>query len=129
MRSLLVVCVVACLALTAGMANAASPGQISDNALAQMGLGGLQPMSDAQGAQIRGMGFVITSGSAKAALSYRTAASSSYVAVGCWDVAGQAFASSGYGSASYVGYGPCCIATGRTVCGVVSIASSSASAR
>jgi hypothetical protein len=129
MRSLLVVCIVACLALTAGMANAASPGQISDNALAQMGLGGLQPMSDAQGAQVRGMGFVMTNGSATAILWGRTGATSSYVAVGCYDVAGQAFASSGRGSASYVGYGPCCIATGRIACGVVSIASSSASAR
>ena len=55
MRSLLIVCIVACVALTAGMATAA--GQISDNALAQMGLAGLQTMSDVQGTEIRGMGF------------------------------------------------------------------------
>ena len=55
MRSLLIVLLVACVALVAGTANAA--GQISDNALAQMGLAGLQTMSDVQGTEIRGMGF------------------------------------------------------------------------
>jgi hypothetical protein len=55
MRSLLVVCLVACLALVAGTANAG--GQISDNTLAQMGIAGLQTMSDVQGTEVRGMGF------------------------------------------------------------------------
>jgi hypothetical protein len=132
MRSLLIVCVVACLALTAGMANAANPGQISDNALAQMGLAGMQTMSDAQGAEIRGKGFfgfgVSTNGFAFASMPGGVAGSS-YTASGLWNVSGQANASTGIGSGSYIGFGPCCIATGRIACGVVSIASSSASAR
>jgi hypothetical protein len=67
MRLLLVVCVVACVALAAGTVNAA--GQISDNTLAQMGLAGLQTMSDVQGAEIRGMGFgAITSATSFAAV-------------------------------------------------------------
>jgi hypothetical protein len=64
MRSLIVLCVVACVALTAGMANAA--GQISDNALSQMGLSGLQTISDVQGTEIRGMGFAAATTSAYA---------------------------------------------------------------
>ena len=64
MRSLLIVCLVACVALVAGTANAA--GQISDNALAQMGLAGLQTMSDVQGTEIRGMGFAAVADRVKA---------------------------------------------------------------
>jgi hypothetical protein len=60
MRSLLAVCVV--LALTAGVANAANPGQVPDATLAQLGLSGLQTMSDVQGTDIRGMGFASVSG-------------------------------------------------------------------
>ena len=72
MRSLLIVCVVACVALVAGTANAA--GQISDNTLAQMGLAGLQTMSDAQGSEIRGMGFAAVVGTNTARLNGSTVA-------------------------------------------------------
>jgi hypothetical protein len=78
MRSLLVVCLVACVALVAGTANAA--GQISDNTLAQMGIAGLQTMSDIQGTEIRGMGFAAVAGTNKAVLG-GTVAKNSYVAV------------------------------------------------
>jgi len=81
MRSLLIVCVVACLALTAGMANAASPGQISDNTLSQMGLAGLQTMSDAQGTEIRGMGGLVVVSGTNAARLFGSTASNSYLAV------------------------------------------------
>jgi hypothetical protein len=40
--------------------SAAEPGQVPGSALAQMGVAGLQPMSDAQGESIRGMGFHYT---------------------------------------------------------------------
>ena len=78
MRSLLIVCLVACVALVAGTANAA--GQISDNTLAQMGLAGLQTMSDVQGTEVRGMGFAAVSGTNTARL-FGSTASNSYVAV------------------------------------------------
>ena len=66
MRSLLIACVVVCVALMAGVADAA---QISDGTLAQMGLSSMQPMSDApQGAEVRGMGFAWVGGSSSAAV-------------------------------------------------------------
>ena len=69
MRSLFLVCaVVSVLALTAGMANAANPGQVPNSTLAQLGLSGLQTMSDAQGADVRGMGFNTVSGYSSAPL-------------------------------------------------------------
>jgi hypothetical protein len=129
MRPLLLVCVAACVVLAAGMANAA--GQISDNALAQMGLAGLQTMSDAQGAEVRGMGFgvrfVTTQGSASAK-GLGACASSSYLAVGSREVAGGAVASVGFGSVSEVLRG-CGSITVAKVCGVVAVANSSASAK
>ena len=80
MRSLLVVCaVVSVLALTAGMANAANPGQVPNSALAQLGLSGMQPMSDVQGTDIRGMGFVLVSGYA-GATTWSSGSFSAYVA-------------------------------------------------
>lgn len=65
MRYLLIVCAVGVLALTAGFASAADPGngQVPNAVLSQMGLGGLQPMTDAQGEHVRGMKFVKVSGS------------------------------------------------------------------
>ena len=78
MRSLLIVCLVACVALVAGTANAA--GQISDNTLAQMGLAGLQTMSDVQGTEIRGMGFAAVGGISVASSGHSVAADG-YVAV------------------------------------------------
>ena len=62
MRSLLCVCLVACVVLTAGMAGAANPGQVPDNTLSMIGLSGLQPMSDVQGTEVRGMGDASVSG-------------------------------------------------------------------
>ena len=41
MRSLLCVCLVACVVLTAGIAGAANPGQVPDNTLAMIGLSGI----------------------------------------------------------------------------------------
>jgi opacity protein-like surface antigen len=80
MRSLLVLCaVVSVLALTAGMANAANPGQVPNSTLAQLGLSGMQPMSDVQGTDIRGMGFVVVSGYALAT-TYKSTAVAGYVA-------------------------------------------------
>jgi hypothetical protein len=61
MRSLLMVCAVVCLALVAGVANAA-PGQVPDATLAAFGLSGMQQMSDVQGTQVRGMGFAAVGG-------------------------------------------------------------------
>ena len=71
------------IALTAGMADAA--GQISDNTLAQMGLAGLQTMSDVQATEIRGMGF----GAITGAISYAAASNGS----GSAQAAGGALAS------------------------------------
>ena len=62
MRSVLIVSLVVCLSMVAGMANAASPGQVPDATLAAFGLGGMQQMTDAQGTDIRGMGFAAVSG-------------------------------------------------------------------
>ena len=58
MRSLLCVCLVACVVLTAGFAGTANPGQVPDNTLAMMGFSGMQTMTDVQGTEIRGMGGV-----------------------------------------------------------------------
>jgi hypothetical protein len=58
MRTLLVVAVLgaACLLVGANVSSAADQGQVPASMLAQMGLGGMQPMSDLQGQAIRGMG-------------------------------------------------------------------------
>jgi hypothetical protein len=63
MRSLLIVCAVACLSLAAGVATAAGPGEVPDATLASFGLGGMQRMNDIQGENIRGTGFAIVFGS------------------------------------------------------------------
>ena len=60
MRSLLIVCVVVCLALLPAVANAA--GQVSDATLAQLGLSSMHQMTDTQGVAIRGSGFAKVSG-------------------------------------------------------------------
>jgi hypothetical protein len=44
------------------MAGAANPGQVPDNTLSMIGLSGLQPMSDVQGTEVRGMGYASVSG-------------------------------------------------------------------
>ncbi len=56
MRFLLCACLVACVVMTAGFAGAATPGQVPDNTLAMIGLSGIQPMTDVQGTEVRGMG-------------------------------------------------------------------------
>jgi hypothetical protein len=58
MRTLLVVAVLGavCMLLGATASSAADHGQVPASTLAQMGLGGMQPMSDLQGQAIRGMG-------------------------------------------------------------------------
>jgi hypothetical protein len=120
MRSLLIVCVIV---LMAGVANAAAPGQISDNALAQMGLSGMQTMSDAQGSQIRGMGFVSVQGSVGLNLG-GICAGSSYVAVGCSQASGGASVGVGIGQTSIRG---CCSSV--NVCGLVLTTTATACAR
>jgi hypothetical protein len=55
MRSVAVVCIVALAALFfVGAAGAAEKGQVPGQMLASMGISGMQPLSDAQGMQVRG---------------------------------------------------------------------------
>jgi hypothetical protein len=69
MRSLITVCTIACVVLlAASFASAANPGQISHVSLSQMGLAGLQPMSDLEGGSLRGKGFVAAGGISIAAV-------------------------------------------------------------
>jgi hypothetical protein len=82
MRSVLIVSLVVCLSMVAGLANAAAPGQVSDATLASFGLGGMQQMTDAQGTEIRGMGFVAASGCVTACAGC-TKSSLSTSAIGC----------------------------------------------
>ena|SRR5436190_17218210 len=54
---------IAVVIVSAVAVNAAEPraaGNVSADALAQLGLGGMQPLSDEQGTQIRGQGFGIS---------------------------------------------------------------------
>jgi hypothetical protein len=122
MRSLLVVCLVACVALVAGTANAG--GQISDNTLAQMGLAGLQTMSDVQGTEVRGMGFYAVIGGTSAR-GLGACASSSYVASGSKPVAGGAVAGIVFGNVTEV-LGGCGTLTVVRGCGIIAVANSSA---
>jgi hypothetical protein len=62
MRSLLLIVAMLCLSLVAGMASAASPGNVPDATLALFGLSGMQQMTDAQGSNVRGTGFAFVSG-------------------------------------------------------------------
>ncbi len=80
MRSLLMVCAVVCLALVAGVASAATPGQVPDATLAAFGLSGMQQMSDVQGTQVRGMGFAAVGGFSSA-VAPGAASANGYVAV------------------------------------------------
>ncbi len=61
MRSLLMVCVVVGVLVLPTAANAA--GEVSRAALAQVGLVGMQPMTDIEGVSVRGNGFALVSGS------------------------------------------------------------------
>jgi hypothetical protein len=59
MRSLLLAClVVALVPLASGVANAADQGQVPSAVLADLGMGGMQVVSDVQGEQIRGKWIV-----------------------------------------------------------------------
>lgn len=60
MRFWLCVCVALSLAVLPTIANAAD--HVSDAALAQAGLSGMQQMTDAQGMDVRGTGFATVSG-------------------------------------------------------------------
>jgi hypothetical protein len=61
MRSLLIACAVMLVAATASAA-------VPDATLAAFGLGGMQQMTDAQGMNVRGMGFACVSGGGYAAI-------------------------------------------------------------
>ena len=63
MRNAIALCVIACVVSAASLASAANPGQVSHNALAKMGLAGLQPMSDIEGSTIRGKFASVSGGS------------------------------------------------------------------
>ena len=124
MRSMLFVCaVVSVLALTAGMANAANPGQVSNSALAQFGLSGMQTMSDVQGTDIRGKGFVSVSGYSSASL--LGGATSGYTATA---IGGNSYATGADFSATAAGV---VVTRGLFAAGGISVAGSfsSASAR
>jgi hypothetical protein len=59
MRSLLVACVVSMLLVASASAADLQQGQVSNQMLASMGMGGMQTISDVQGQQIRGKAWVI----------------------------------------------------------------------
>ena len=81
MRSLLVGLVVVSLLALAGVASAASPGQVPDATLASFGLGGMQQMTDVQGTNVRGMGFAAVGGLQVAKAPGGQLAANGYVAV------------------------------------------------
>ena len=58
MRALLIGLVMASLCVASAV-DCATAADVSDRSLAAMGLGGMQKLSDAQGEQIRGKGFVM----------------------------------------------------------------------
>ena len=106
MRFLLMVCVVLGLALLPSMANAA--GQVPDATLTQVGLVGMQPMTDVQGINIRGNGFAMVSGFSFAnsvpGTPYSKFQGSPAVVVGttgAFGFAGTSFAFAGGGSVAY----------------------------
>ena len=100
MRSLLMVCAVVCLALVAGVATAATPGQVSDATLASFGLSGMQQMSDAQGTHVRGMGFAAVSGFSAARAPGGQVSANNYVAVSATSNALAAGASVSFAASS-----------------------------
>jgi hypothetical protein len=81
MRSVILMSLVACLVLMAGVANAAQPaGQVPNATLAQLGLGQMHQMTDVQGTTIRGSGFAAVGGWSWAT-SPTSGSGNSYVAV------------------------------------------------
>lgn len=64
-KSLLLALVIAAFSAVSGFA--AEPTNLSNDNLAALGLGGLDVVSDAQGEQVRGMGFSFTGGNGFAA--------------------------------------------------------------
>jgi hypothetical protein len=79
MRNLLTVCAVVCVVLlAASFATAANPGQVPHNTLSQMGLAGLQPMTDLEGSTVHAKGFVTAGGSSIAVTPNASSNYSSY---------------------------------------------------
>ena len=74
----------------------ADQGTVSHNQMAKMGLSGMTAMSDAQGATVRGMGFVKTSvtvsGNAQVALGCGPVSNAGYSATGTCQASGSGFA-------------------------------------
>jgi len=88
MRGLMIVCVVALALVSANVATAAD---VSDQTLATMGLDDMATMSDAQGLEVRGLGFVAVSGYA-GAYSWGASAGADYVGIGHQAALGGALA-------------------------------------
>jgi hypothetical protein len=63
---------VAAAAAVLAMAAPAGAGEIPDNVLAQMGLGGMQRMSDAQGMRVRGQGTAAVLGAGLSTVIFAT---------------------------------------------------------
>ncbi len=72
MRLSLVLCVVVCVALLAAWNGTATAAQVPEATLAQLGLDGMRPMSDAQGMSIRGNGFAFVRGGSFALMTFGT---------------------------------------------------------
>ena len=88
MRGLTSGCVVA-LAV-AVLATAATAADVSDQTLTAMGLGNMAKMSDAQGMEVRGLGYVAAWGGASSNLGYGNRAHAGYVAAGNYVAVGGA---------------------------------------
>lgn len=87
----IVLILLACV-LAVGLSSqvSAADGNVSDGLLADMGLSGLQPMTDSDGDQIRGKGFVVVKG-----FSYAGGSFDHYFKVRSNFAIGGSFASSG----------------------------------
>jgi hypothetical protein len=121
MRFVLIVSLVVCLTMVAGMASAAAPGQVSDTTLAAFGLGGMQQMTDAQGTDIRGMGCIIVKANAFAVSGRSVGASSISVFSTDKKVLVANGAAAGKGNIS--GYGPSITACGAVAGSLVIVSS------
>ena len=70
MRSLMIVIAMVGLSGFVASTQAADPGQVPDDALAKLGLGGMEKMTDAEGEQFRGKWFFSTLAGSRAANVY-----------------------------------------------------------
>jgi hypothetical protein len=127
MRSLLMVCVMVGLAMLPCVAGAAEVGQVSDATLAQMGLGGMQQMTDVQGLNIRGSGFAAAGGYSKATW-FSASTANAYVGVSLTKWADAGGTTSSLAGSTTVKTFPSG-ATFSVVRGVVAVGSSSAYAK